>query len=138
MRPAHRAAFLIRSRAILWLALCVFGLKALVPQGFMLSGEPATTLIQLCSAAGPLWVQGPAKAEHADPSSHQDTQHAEQSAVCPAGAVLAAAPLVPSHPPPKFASPSILSAAARAPPPFADATPLAAPLGARAPPFSFG
>ena len=89
MRPPIRAFTSIRYRAAIWLALCVFALKALVPQGFMPGTDPGTTLIQLCSVAGPIWVEGPHKADH-----HQDVQHAEQSAVCPAGAALAALPLL--------------------------------------------
>src|SRR3546814_10720127 len=86
MLPARASS--IRYRAAIWLALCVFALKALVPQGFMPGADPGATLIQLCSAAGPIWVEGPHKASH-----HEDAQPAEQSEVCPVGAALAALPL---------------------------------------------
>lgn len=134
MRLSARALVTNRHRAVIWLALCLFALKALVPQGFMPSSQPGATLIQLCSAAGPVWVEGPHKADH-----HQDAQHAEQSAVCPVGAALAALPLAATPaalaPPPSMVA---LRIAARAPPPAAALAPPGAPLGARAPPLILG
>ena len=133
MRSSARTSSSIRARAAIWLALCVFALKALVPQGFMPGADPGATLIQLCSAAGPVWVEGPHKADH-----HQDAQHAEQSAVCPAGAALAALPLLSA---PVAVAPVVaptLRIAARAPPAPAVRTPPGAPLGARAPPLLLG
>ena len=139
MLPAHRASVSIRYRAAIWLALCVFALKALVPQGFMLGADPSTTLIQLCSAAGPIWVAGPSVANHDHHHQpQQDVQHAEQSAVCPAGAAVAAVPLLPS---PLGLAPIgtvTLQAAARAPPPLVDTSSPSSPLGARAPPVLLG
>lgn len=119
-----------RNTATLWLVLALFALKALVPQGFM----PATqqgTLIQLCSAAGTIWVAGPAK--HSDAP---DERHAAQAATCPMGAMLAAVALPPS-PAPLLAAGSIMAhpLAARAPPLVAEGSPPGPPLGARAPPF---
>jgi len=138
MRRA-RVSSSIRYRATIWLALCVFALKALVPQGFMPGDDPSTTLIQLCSAAGPVWVQGPSASAHDHHhESQQDAQHAEQSAVCPAGAAVAAAPLQPS--PLRLVPIGTLTliAAPRAPPVLVDTSPLSAPLGARAPPVLLG
>ncbi|MBV7486806.1 DUF2946 family protein [Bordetella sp. BOR01] len=133
MRSSAAASTLIRHRAAIWLALCVFALKALVPQGFMPGSDPGTTLIQLCSAAGPVWVEGPHKAGH-----QQDAQHAEQSAVCSVGVALAALPLS-SMPAAVVPLATVtLRIAARAPPaPATQASP-GAPLGARAPPFLLG
>src|SRR3546814_5789823 len=127
MLPARASS--IRYRAAIWLALCVFALKALVPQGFMPGADPGATLIQLCSAAGPIWVEGTHKASH-----HEDAQHAEQSAVCPVGAALAALHLL-SEPAVAVVPVATITLrfAARAPPPrIAYASP-GAPLGARAP-----
>ncbi|MDR6599744.1 hypothetical protein J2732_000727 [Achromobacter deleyi] len=119
-----------RGNAGLWLVLMLFVLKAMVPQGFM----PATqsgTLIQLCSAAGPIWVAGPSRQDNAP-----DERHAAQAATCPVGMALAAVALPPS--------PVVLSAAlavmahplaARAPPGPVHASITGAPLGARAPPL---
>ncbi|WP_170940327.1 MULTISPECIES: DUF2946 family protein [Bordetella] len=124
----------LRHRAAIWLALCVFVLKALVPQGFMPGTDPGATLIQLCSAAGPIWVEGPHKADH-----RPDAQHAEQSAMCPVGVALAALPLMsaPAGVAPVFdATP--MRIAARAPPAHACGVPPCAPLGARAPPLRLG
>src|SRR3546814_20993227 len=90
---------------------------------------PGATLIQLCSAPGPIWVEGPHKASH-----HEDAQHAEQWAVCPVGAALAALPLL-SEPAVAVVPVATITQrfAARAPPPrIAYASP-GAPLGARAP-----
>ncbi|MBO1112793.1 DUF2946 family protein [Bordetella petrii] len=133
MRLFARAPSPIRSRAAIWLALCVFALKALVPQGFMPGTDPGATLIQLCSAAGPIWVEGPHKADH-----HQDAQHAEQSAVCPVGAALAALPLLSSPAAVVPVATITLHIAARDPPAPAVHTPPGAPLGARAPPILLG
>ncbi|OZI47140.1 DUF2946 family protein [Bordetella genomosp. 4] len=138
MHPANRAFTSIRYRAAIWLALCVFALKALVPQGFMPGTDPSATLIQLCSAAGPIWIEGPSKAGHDHHPSRQDAQHAEQSAVCPAGVALAALPLLPTLPGLVPTGTMTLQVAARAPPPLADTSPQGAPLGARAPPVSLG
>lgn len=139
MRSANRTSASTRYRVAIWLALCVFALKALVPQGFMLGADPGTTLIQLCSANGPVWIKAPSATDHDhhDPSQ-QDAQHAEQSAVCPAGAAVAAAPLVPSPWTVVPIGALTLQVAARAPPSFLDTTPLSAPLGARAPPALLG
>jgi len=133
MRLFAHAPSPIRSRAAIWLALWVFALKALVPQGFMPGTDPGATLIQLCSAAGPIWVEGPHKADH-----RQDAQHAEQSAVCPVGAALAAAPLLSSPAAVVPVATITLHIAARAPPAPAVHTPPGAPLGARAPPILLG
>jgi len=133
MRLSARVAPSIRYRAAIWLALCVFALKALVPQGFMPGADPGTTLIQLCSAAGPIWVEGPHKAGH-----HQDAQHAEQSAVCPVGAALAALPLLSMPAAVVPVATVTLRIAARAPPALAVHAAPGAPLGARAPPSLLG
>src|SRR5690606_13468915 len=133
MRFSARALSPIRCRAAIWVALCVFALKALVPQGFMPSTDPGATLIQLCSAAGPIWVEGPHKAGH-----HQDAQHAEQSAVGPVGAALAARPLLAAPAAVVPVATITLRIAARAPPAPAVRTPPGAPLGARAPPLLLG
>ncbi|CAM4134304.1 DUF2946 family protein [Bordetella tumulicola] len=135
MRPANRALTSIRYRAAIWLALCVFALKALVPQGFMPGSDPSTTLIQLCSAAGPIWIADPSVSGHDHHPPHQDAQHAEQSAVCAVGAALAALPLLSSPQGLIPTSTVTRRAVARAPPPFATASALSAPLGARAPPL---
>lgn len=133
MRSPARAATSIRYRAAIWLALCVFALKALVPQGFMPGTDPGATLIQLCSAAGPVWVEGPHRADH-----HQDAQHAEQSALCPVGAALAALPLLSAPPALAPVGTTPLRVAARAPPaPVVSLSP-GVPLGARAPPILLG
>lgn len=119
-----------RGNAGLWLVLALFVLKAMVPQGFMPATHQSGTLIQLCSAAGPIWVAGPSRQDNAP-----DERHAAQAATCPTGMALAAAALPPS--------PVALSAAlavmahplaARAPPGPAHASISGAPLGARAPP----
>jgi len=133
MPPTARATAPIRYRFAIWLALCVFALKALVPQGFMPGTDPGATLIQLCSAAGPVWVEGPHKAGH-----HQDAQHAEQSAVCPVGAALAALPLLAAPAAVAPVATLTLRIAARAPPAPAVHAPPGAPLGARAPPSLSG
>ncbi|MBO9353570.1 DUF2946 domain-containing protein [Bordetella petrii] len=130
---SRRAASRVRHHAAIWLALCVFALKALVPQGFMPGTDPHATLIQLCSAAGPVWVQGPHKADH-----HQDAQHAEQSAVCPVGAALAALPLLSAPAAVVPVRTMALRLAARAPPAPATYSSPGAPLGARAPPSLLG
>lgn len=118
-----------RNTATLWLVLALFALKALVPQGFMPAPQQGT-LIQLCSAAGTLWVAGPAK--HSDAP---DERHAAQAATCPMGAMLAAVALPPS-PAARLAASSIMAhpLAARAPPLLAEGAPPGPPLGARAPP----
>ena len=77
-----------RDAARLWLVLALFALKALVPPGFMPATQQSGTLIQLCSAAGPVWVAGPAR--HSDAP---DERHAAQAAACPMGAMLAAVAL---------------------------------------------
>jgi hypothetical protein len=114
----------------LWLVLMLFVLKAMVPQGFMPATHQTGTLIQLCSAAGPIWVAGPSKQDNAP-----DERHAAQAATCPMGMALAAVALPPS--------PVVLPAklaimahplAARAPPGPVLASVTGAPLGARAPP----
>lgn len=139
MRPVNRAASWIRCRAALWLALCVFVLKALVPQGFMPGIDPSTAWIQVCSASGPIWVQGPTTVAHDQHSplhdASHDAQHAEQSAVCPAGAAFAALPLLPPLMQATRTDRQPLVVTARAPPAGIDATPLSAPVGARAPPL---
>ncbi|MBB1624712.1 DUF2946 family protein [Achromobacter sp. UMC71] len=119
-----------RNAATLWLVLALFALKALVPQGFMPAAQQGT-LIQLCSAAGTIWVAGPAK--HGDAP---DERHAAQAAACPMGAMLAALALPPS-PAPRLASSAVMAhpLAARAPPPVAEGFLRGPPLGARAPPF---
>ncbi len=121
---------LARNAATLWLVLALFALKALVPQGFMPAAQQGT-LIQLCSAAGTIWVAGPAK--HGDAP---DERHAAQAATCPMGAMLAAVALPPS-PAPLLAASGIMThpLAARAPPLVAEGSPPGPPLGARAPPF---
>lgn len=125
------SAFLYRGNAGLWLVLMLFALKAIVPQGFMPATHQGGTLIQLCSAAGPIWVAGPSKQDNAP-----DERHAAQAATCPVGMALAAVALPPS--------PVLLSAAlavmahplaARAPPGPVHASITGAPLGARAPPL---
>jgi hypothetical protein len=119
-----------RGNAGLWLVLMLFVLKAMVPQGFMPATHQTGTLIQLCSAAGPIWVAGPSKHDNAP-----DERHAAQAATCPMGMALAAVALPPS--------PVVLPAklaimahplAARAPPGPVLASVSGAPLGARAPP----
>ena len=119
-----------RGNAGLWLVLMLFVLKAMVPQGFMPATHQTGTLIQLCSAAGPIWVAGPSKQDTAP-----DERHAAQAATCPMGMALAAVALPPS--------PVVLPAklaimahplAARAPPGPVLASVTGAPLGARAPP----
>ncbi len=119
-----------RNAATLWLVLALFALKALVPQGFMPAAQQGT-LIQLCSAAGTIWVAGPAR--HSDAP---DERHAAQAAACPMGAMLAALALPPS-PAPALASSAVMAhpLAARAPPPVAEGFLRGPPLGARAPPF---
>ncbi|CAB3627226.1 DUF2946 family protein [Achromobacter pestifer] len=128
MRPY--LSFLNRGNAGLWLVLMLFVLKAMVPQGFMPATQQGGTLIQLCSAAGPIWVSGPSKQDNAP-----DERHAAQAATCPVGMALAAVALPPS--------PVLLSAAlavmahplaARAPPGPVHASITGSPLGARAPP----
>lgn len=122
-----------RGNAGLWLVLMLFVLKAMVPQGFMPATHQTGTLIQLCSAAGPIWVAGPSKPDTKD--NAPDERHAAQAAACPVGMALAAVALPPS--------PVVLSAAlavmahplaARAPPGPVHASVTGAPLGARAPP----
>ncbi|MFY0479798.1 DUF2946 family protein [Achromobacter marplatensis] len=119
-----------RGNAGLWLVLMLFVLKAMVPQGFMPATHQSGTLIQLCSAAGPIWVAGPSRQDNAP-----DERHAAQAATCPVGMALAAVALPPS--------PIVLSAAlaimahplaARAPPGPVHASAIGAPVGARAPP----
>lgn len=111
-----------RGNAGLWLVLMLFVLKAMVPQGFMPATHQTGTLIQLCSAAGPIY-------------NAPDERHAAQAATCPMGMALAAVALPPS--------PVVLPAklavmahplAARAPPGPVLASVTGAPLGARAPP----
>ncbi|OZI71636.1 DUF2946 family protein [Bordetella genomosp. 12] len=126
--PTHR---LPRYRAAFWLALVLFALKAMVPQGFMPGSARGGTLIQLCSAAGPVWVQGPAKADHAP-----DERHAAQAAACAVGAAVAAAALLGAPPSPVPVAEKIFPVAARAPPTRRAYPVLNAPLGARAPPLS--
>jgi len=119
-----------RNTATLWLVLELFALKAMVPQGFMPAAQQGT-LIQLCSAAGTIWVAGPAK--HSDAP---DERHAAQAAACPMGAMLAAVALPPS-PAPLLASTAVMAhpLAARAPPAVAEGFLPGPPLGARAPPL---
>lgn len=119
-----------RNAASLWLVLALFVLKAIVPQGFMPATQHSGTLIQLCSAAGPIWVAGPAKHDDAP-----DERHAAQAASCPMGAALAAVSLPPA-PLMLAAAVSVMAhpLAARAPPRVADGSVSGAPLGARAPP----
>jgi hypothetical protein len=119
-----------RGNAGLWLVLMLFVLKAMVPQGFMPATHQTGTLIQLCSAAGPIWVAGPSKHDNAP-----DERHAAQAATCPMGMALAAVALPPSP----FVLPAKLAImahplAARAPPGPVLASVSGAPLGARAPP----
>ncbi|MGB3819441.1 DUF2946 family protein, partial [Achromobacter pulmonis] len=82
---------LTRHAACLWLVAALFALKALVPPGFMPAAQPGGTLIQLCSAAGPIWVVGPSKRDGAP-----DERHAAQAATCPMGALLATVALPPA------------------------------------------
>lgn len=119
-----------RNAASLWLVLVLFVLKAMVPQGFMPATQQSGTLIQLCSAAGPIWVAGPAKSDDAP-----DQRHAAQAASCPMGAAFASVPLPPS-PVLVAVAASVMAhpLAARAPPRAANGTVSGAPLGARAPP----
>lgn len=119
-----------RDAARLWLVLALFALKALVPPGFMPATQQSGTLIQLCSAAGPVWVAGPTR--HSDAP---DERHAAQAAACPMGAMLAAVALPPSLAP-LLALGAVMAhpLAARAPPAVADGFPPGPPLGARAPP----
>ncbi|SSW72673.1 DUF2946 family protein [Achromobacter veterisilvae] len=121
---------LARNAASLWLVMALFALKAIVPQGFMPATQQGGALIQLCSAAGPIWVAGPSK-----PGDAPDERHAAQAASCPTGIALAAVALPPS--------PVLLTAAAaamthplaaRAPPVLARSSAFGGPLGARAPP----
>lgn len=122
-----------RSRAaFFWLALLLFALKALVPQGYMPGSSHSGTLIQLCSANGPIWVQGPGKEDHAP-----DDRHAAQAAACPVGAAVAAIPLLGAAPLPVAVAAAVFPISARAPPAVAALPIFSAPLGARAPPFSF-
>ncbi|MGE8656739.1 MAG: DUF2946 family protein [Achromobacter sp.] len=126
----RRRPLLVRNAASLWLVLALFALKALVPPGFMPATQQRGTLIQLCSAAGPVWVAGPARHDEAP-----DERHAAQAATCPMGALLAVVAL-----PPSLALLLAVGAvmahplAARAPPAVADGFPPGPPLGARAPP----
>ncbi|AKQ54115.1 DUF2946 family protein [Bordetella hinzii] len=127
-----RATPLPRCRAaVFWLALLLFALKALVPQGFMPGSPHGGTLIQLCSASGPIWVQGPSKADHAP-----DERHAAQAAACSVGAAVAAAALLGAPPAPVPVAEQVFPIAARAPPTPRVHPVLSAPLGARAPPLS--
>lgn len=122
---------LTRHAACLWLVAALFALKALVPPGFMPAAQPGGTLIQLCSAAGPIWVAGPSKRDGAP-----DERHAAQAATCPMGALLATVALPPALAP--LPGPAAVMAhplAARAPPAVADGSPPGPPLGARAPPL---
>lgn len=123
--------FLHRGNAGLWLVLMLFALKAIVPQGFMPATHQGGTLIQLCSAAGPIWVQGPSKQDNAP-----DERHAAQAATCPMGMALAAVAL-PSSPVLRVAAAAIMAhpLAARAPPAPGHVSLIGAPLGARAPPL---
>ncbi|MCY1499839.1 hypothetical protein D9M68_338680 [compost metagenome] len=120
-----------RNTASLWLVTVLFMLKALVPQGFMPATQQGGTLIQLCSAAGPIWVAGPGK-----PADAPDERHAAQAASCPTGMALAAVALPPS-PVLVAAAASIMAhpLAPRAPPAQAQSSAFGGPLGARAPPF---
>ena len=122
---------LARNAACLWLVLVLFALKALVPPGFMPATQQAGTLIQLCSAAGTIWVAGPSK--HSDAP---DERHAAQAATCPMGAMLATVAL-PSAPAPLLAAGTVMThpLAARAPPAIHEGSPPGPPLGARAPPL---
>src|SRR5690606_31896479 len=124
----------IRYRVAIWLALCLFVLKAMVPQGFLPGSDAGSTMIQLCSVAGPIWVEGPSNSDH-----QPDRQHVEPSALCVMGASLAAMPLLtaPTLITPK-ASSAPLRVAARAPPAHPIHTAASAPLGARAPPHLLG
>ncbi|WP_241071445.1 DUF2946 domain-containing protein, partial [Achromobacter xylosoxidans] len=117
MRP--RFMPLARNAACLWLVLALFALKALVPPGFMPATPGGGTLIQLCSAAGPVWVAGPAKRGDAP-----DERHAAQAATCPMGAMLAAVAL-PSAPATLIAASALMThpLAARAPPAVAEGSP---------------
>ncbi|WMD22033.1 DUF2946 family protein [Achromobacter seleniivolatilans] len=115
----------------LWLVLMLFVLKAMVPQGFMPATQQSGALIQLCSAAGPIWVAGPARHDDAP-----DERHAAQAASCPVGMALAAVALPPS--PVLLLAPVAVMAhplAARAPPSPVQTYVPGAPLGARAPPL---
>jgi hypothetical protein len=122
---------LARNAACLWLVLALFALKALVPPGFMPATGQRGTLIQLCSAAGTIWVAGPSK--HSDAP---DERHAAQAATCPMGAMLAAVAL-PSAAVPLLAVGAVMThpRAARAPPAPHEGFPPGPPLGARAPPL---
>lgn len=122
---------LARNAACLWLVLALFALKALVPPGFMPATQQAGTLIQLCSAAGTIWVAGPSKSSDAP-----DERHAAQAATCPMGAMLATVAL-PSAPAPLLAAGTVMThpLAARAPPAIHEGSPPGPPLGARAPPL---
>lgn len=136
-----RYAFSTRSHhAGLWLVLMLFVLKAMVPQGFMPATQQAGTLIQLCTAAGPIWVPGPSKphaASDTTPDSALDQRHAAQAATCPVGMALAAVAL-PSMPVLRVAASAVMAYpwTARAPPAPHAAIHTGAPLGARGPPFS--
>lgn len=123
---------LARNAACLWLVLALFALKALVPPGFMPATGQRGTLIQLCSAAGTIWVAGPSK--HSDAP---DERHAAQAAACPLGAMLATV-VLPSAAAPLLAVGAVMThpLAARAPPAIHEGSPPGPPLGARAPPLS--
>ncbi|KGD86884.1 hypothetical protein JL37_28675 [Achromobacter sp. RTa] len=127
-RPLNSLA---RNTAALWLVMALFALKAMVPQGFMPATQQGGTLIQLCSAAGPIWVAGPGKSSDAP-----DERHAAQAASCPMGIALAAVALPPS-PLLQAAAAAVMAhpLAARAPPAAALSSAFGGPLGARAPPF---
>lgn len=129
MRRPRTSLTFARNAVGLWLVMALFVLKAMVPQGFM----PATqggTLIQLCSAAGTVWVAGPAKSDDAP-----DERHAAQASSCPTGMALAAVALPPT-PPLLIAASAVMihPLAARAPPALATTSDFGGPLGARAPP----
>ncbi|CAJ48163.1 DUF2946 family protein [Bordetella avium] len=122
---------LTRSRtAVFWLALLLFAFKAMVPQGFMPGSSQGGTLIQLCSAAGPVWVQGPAKADQGP-----DERHAAQAAACSSGAAVSAAALLPAPLYPIPVSEQAFPVSARAPPAAPVFPIFSVPLGARAPPL---
>lgn len=127
-----RSPFLSSTRhaVSLWLVLALFVLKALVPQGFMPATQHGGTLIQLCSAAGPIWVAGPAK-----PADAPDERHAAQAASCPMGMALAVI-AIPPVPALQIAAAAVMAhpLAARAPPVQARAVHSGGAAGARAPP----
>ncbi|OZI28824.1 DUF2946 domain-containing protein [Bordetella genomosp. 1] len=129
MRPV-RAQRSLRHAATLWLALVLFALKALVPPGYMPGTHADANLIELCSAAGRIFVQGPAPAH-----DQADERHAAQAAACPVGAAVAAVPLPPSLPVlVPVGTAYSFPFRARAPPVVALTAFAGAPLGARAPP----